>query len=423
MTTSTITRPGFWATEFPARTSGKTTPFLFKRLVSGLIDVPDALGGIRALHDARAAGIPSAARARVYLGEERRDDLADVVMKAPAWPEDASFVPGIQALVGGERFSLIINNFETTSERLSAGLGKLLGEIYQNWGVPAGGAEQAAFIGNYSGTAFGVHEGYEDAFLCHLGPGTKDFYCWPAKEYERLTGGTEALTGDYDWLLEHGTLFVLEPGDALFLPARVFHVGVQNEFSVSVAIPLYTYPDARLLRYGLLPELLDDVIGDGLPAPSPMQDLAEGWQPARDRILPLMQDALAKIRDRTGDLLSSWLDRRWATILSNGGWEKVEPDLARVHAAGSSTALIAPGARARLRPPYRIMTGNGPELYLRGCEITAAATVLAGGLLEELTSGGTITIPQAPEALEALRALAGTGGLIITPGTTSEEGL
>ncbi|MFD9418038.1 JmjC domain-containing protein [Streptomyces goshikiensis] len=44
--------------------------------------------------------------------------------------------------------------------------------------------------------------------------------------------------------MEHGECFVLEPGDGLFLPRRVFHVGMQQDtLSVSVATALYTFPE------------------------------------------------------------------------------------------------------------------------------------------------------------------------------------
>ena len=186
----------------------------------------------------------------------------------------------MQDLVGAERFSLVINNLETVSPALAAGLGTFLRSLIDGWGLPLGGAEQVAFAGNYSGTAFGIHEGYEDAFLVHLGPNAKNFYCWSAELYEKLTGGKEPTYGDYQALLEHGEHFLLEPGDALFLPRRVFHVGTQDTFSVSVAMPLYTYPYAQILQSRIIPDVLASLAGNGpddpLNEPSEMADAAAG---------------------------------------------------------------------------------------------------------------------------------------------------
>lgn len=83
-------------------------------------------------------------------------------------------------LVDADRFSLVINNLETVSPALAAGLGTFPGSLIDGWGLPLGGAGQVAIAGNYAGTAFGVHEGYEDAFLTHFGPNAKNFYRWRA---------------------------------------------------------------------------------------------------------------------------------------------------------------------------------------------------------------------------------------------------
>ncbi|MFJ4429164.1 hypothetical protein [Streptomyces bobili] len=191
-----------------------------------------------------------------------------------------AFVPWMQDFVGAERFSLVINNLETVSPALASGLGTFLKSLVDGWGLPLGGAVQVAFAGNCSGTVFGIHEGYEDAFLVHLGPNAKNFYCWPAEQYGKLTGGKQATLGEYQALLEQGEHFLLEPGDALFQPRRVFHVGTQETFSISVAMPLYTYPYAQLLQSRIIPEVLAELAGDGpddpLNEPSAMADTAAG---------------------------------------------------------------------------------------------------------------------------------------------------
>jgi hypothetical protein len=422
MTSRALDR-AFWEDEFPGLTAGGTAPELFKGMLDGTgVCANDVLAGVRALRDARVQGTGSAAKARVYVGEKRRDDLADAVMTAPSWPDDQDFVSGMQALVGSERFSLIINNIETTSEHLSAGLGVLLRSVYEHWGVPVGGAEQVAFIGNYSGTAFGIHEGYEDAFLTHMGPGTKHFYCWPANVYEQLTGATDAVFGDYEWLLPHGRLFDLEPGDALFLPRGVFHVGVQSEFSVSVAIPLYTYPDERLLRFAILPEILDSVFGDGtMLAASPMQQMSAGWRPVQERLLPLMHHAFETAQAKMDDILASSLSHRWNSTLSNGGWEVVNEDIARAAATASAAQLVAPGATARLRPPYQICTSEDGTVYLRGVETARSGQPLPDGLADRLNSGKQVRISDNPSSIDVIRKLARTGGLTIKPAASHDD--
>ena len=407
----------FWSDDFPARTMNRTTPFLFKGIVPASAANCDAvLDGFAAIRRGHAAGTEISAHARVYVGEDRRDDLLEEVLAAPAWP-DAAFVPWLQGLAGAERFSLVINNLETVSPFLAASLGTFLASLFQGWGVPMGGAELVAFAGNYSGTAFGVHEGYEDAFLTHYGPGIKDFYTWSNEEYQKLTGGSDPLHGDYLWLLEHGEHFILEPGDALFLPQRVFHVGRQDEFSVSVAMPLYTYPDAAILRQAVLPDLIESLLAGGpdtaLGLPSPMAGLDAGSAPVAERLSDLAAQTLTIASEQAGNAIERHTHQRWHTVLSNGGWEMVEADLARSEAIDVFVPEhVVPGAEGSVTAPYRLIV-TGRQAFLRGFEIAADPTTLTPDLVAALNTG-PITLPADEHVLTAVRALGATGGLHIT---------
>jgi len=414
----------FWTDEFPARTSERTTPFLFKGIVPPSAANPDAvLDGFATIRRAHTAGTESSAHARVYVGEDRRDDLLSTVLAAPGWA-DGGFVTWMQSLVDAERFSLVINNLETVSPSLAAGLGAFLASLFDGWGVPMGGAELVAFAGNYSGTAFGVHEGYEDAFLTHYGPGVKHFYTWSNDEYQKLTGSSDPLYGNYLWLLEHGEHFVLEPGDALFLPRRVFHVGRQDEFSVSVAVPLYTYPDAAVLRQTILPDLMESLLAGGpdteLGTPSPMAALAAGNTPVTTRLAALAAHTLAAAAQQAGAAVERHTHQRWHTVLSNGGWEMVAADLARAEAvAAFDPTRVAAGAEVTLTAPYRLLV-TGEQAFLRGFEVPADPEVLTPDLVAALNAGPTV-LPDDPNVLDAVRGLGATGGLTVTTHTAAPE--
>lgn len=417
----------FWRDEFPARTTQMTTPFLFKGIIPDSAADPAAvLDGVAAIRRAHAAGDPTSAHARVYVGEDRRDDLLPQVMAAPPWP-DNDFVAWMQDLAGAERFSLVVNNLETVSPTLAAGLGTFLASLVEGWGVPMGGAELVAFAGNYSATAFGVHQGYEDAFLTHLGPGTKHFYTWPNEQYEQLTGGTDPTYGDYQWLLKHGECFELEPGDALFLPRRVFHVGLQEEFSVSVAVPLYTYPDAAVLRRAVLPALIDAVLPEDVPGagpghalPSPMAVLELGAAPVAQRLTDLAAATLGSAVEQCGAAVEQHIRHRWSTLLSNGGWELVDLDLARSQAASAfDPEQVVPGATVSVTAPYQLVPAEG-LVFLRGFQMKADASVLAPGLIAALNDG-PLALPDDERLLDAVRALGATGGLTITARPAPED--
>jgi hypothetical protein len=66
---------------------------------------------------------------------------------------------------------------------------------------------------------------------------------------------------DYQALLEEVEYFLHEPGEALFLPRRVSHVGTQDTFSVSMALPLYTYPHARILQSRIIRRATSTLLG------------------------------------------------------------------------------------------------------------------------------------------------------------------
>ncbi|CUU60918.1 Cupin superfamily protein [Parafrankia irregularis] len=409
----------FWTDEFLSRTSVGTAPFLFKNVIPAAAARPDdVLAGFAAIRRTHVAGTDIAAHARVYVGEDRRDDLLPGVLSAPGWDE-GGFVQWLQTLTVAERFSLVINNLETVSPRLAAGLGAFLASLLDGWGVPLGGAELVAFVGNYAGTAFGVHEGFEDAFLVHLGPNPKNFYTWSAEAFEKLTGSKNPLYGDYSWLLEHGEHFVLEAGDILFLPRRVFHVGTQDEFSVSVAVPLYTYPDAGLLREVLFPELFASLLADRGPDhelshPSPMAALAAGSGPVAQRLTDLARPTLATALEGLAAAVEQHASQRWNTILSNGGWELVDGDLARSEAAAAfNVEEVVPGASVSVIEPYRMLV-SGQRIFLRGYEIAIDASVLPPKVAADLSAGTSITLPEDENVLAAIRALGATGGLHVT---------
>lgn len=425
---STVWPPNrnFWSSEFPGKTNNRTTPYLFKGVIPSAAASPgDVLAGLAAMRRAHAEGTPHAAKVRVYVGEERHDELVDTVLTKDGW-DDGAFVPWMQSLVGAERFSLVLNNLETTSPQLAAGLGAFLRSLFEGWGVPIGGAEQAAFAGNYSGTAFGVHEGAEDAFLCHLGPGIKDFYCWSPESYVKHTGGKEPLFGDYRWLLEHGERFVMEPGDALFLPKRVFHVGRQDTFSISVAVPLYTFPDNRLLRLSVLPDLLDSVLGEDPDDPfgtqSPMHVAADGSGPAAQRLTERARTALTTMSEHLEDAVARHMELRWASIWSNGGWEPLDDDLARTQAAAAFDAAQArPGATVTIPAPYQLRITGSQQAYLRGVSVTCDTEPLSAALVAELNTGAPVALPDNEALCTTIAALGTTGGIHLTTGSTTPE--
>jgi hypothetical protein len=209
---------------------------------------------------------------------------------------------------------------------------------------------------------------------------------------------------------------------------RVFHVGVQEELSVSVAVPFYTYPDMRLLAFSVLPELTSEVVAaraGALDDPSAMHRLAAGPGVIAERMGPGAGELLATLGEAMRERLPALLDGRWQALLSNGGWEVVAADLARQDATPTDVEkAVAAGTVVRLRRPFQVRHDSGGSLYLRGSQVAVPDDISAEDLAEaadQLNNGGSLVASQDPGLLGALRALAGTGGLLIEPPDAGTE--
>lgn len=186
---------------------------------------------------------------------------------------------------------------------------------------------------------------------------------------------------------------------------------------MSVAVPLYTYPDAAVLRQAVLPELIESLLTGGpdtdLGRPSPMAALDAGSTPLAQRLTGLATQALATAARQAGAAVEQHTRQRWHTVLSNGGWEMVEADLARSDAvAAFATEHVAPGAEVSVTTPYRLIA-TGRQAFLRGFEVASDPAALTPDLVAALNTGPT-TLPADENVLATIRALGATGGLHIT---------
>lgn len=412
-------RPEFWQHDFEEATKGGVAPFLFKGLLPSTFPTYEEMArALRVMQQRVQSEQTTPARLRVYLDEERYEDLVGKVLGAD-FSNTEPLPEFVQRVTGYERFCIVINNLEVLSEPLAAELGDFLQSMFRVRGVPIGGCEQAAFAGNYEGTPFGVHEGYEHAFLVHLGPGVKNFYCWDQADYVRLTGGRAPTFGDYEWLLTEGQKFVIEPGDVLYLPALVYHVARLTDYSVSVTIPLYTYPRERYFLRAVLPVMADSLLSQIESGPSPHEPLSYNASPLGASFAPLADEILRLLSDHSRDHLSSVLAYRWYRLISNGGWEISEGHLLLPGTDEdlSSPLEIEPGNTLCLRKPYKLCWAelDCPQghlrVFLRGRSVVVAFHDQLPRLFRRLNDGEQINLDSAESLLTAFRAISSTGGL------------
>lgn len=407
---------------FDIETGGGRLPFLYESVLplhlgfSGYGAVQKAAFALR--DSAFRSGVDC--RVRVYIGEDRRDDLAEGVF-------DGSAIVGeglpeyMKRLTGQDRFSLVINNLEQANGQLAADFGQFIRSFFIARGLPLGGVEQAAFCGNYTGTAFGIHEGFEHAFLCHLGPGVKNFYCWSRADYMRVTGTrkpTFSNSASFERLLECGELFVLKPGDVLYLPASVYHIGRQQDYSVSVALPLYTYPFSRFASRGVLPALADCTLPFDHEGMSPHLSFIDR-NPLVDPISELLRTTF---ESWIGNELPRFLAFYWHRLRSNGGWELPRSIATNLFEESDLSAPldIERGTLVRLRRPYVLSYQRGLDcepdrmrafVAGRSVAVSSCETDLAD-MATRLNDGETLKVNSG--GLSALfRELSRTGGLEI----------
>ncbi|BAY35384.1 hypothetical protein NIES2107_72960 (plasmid) [Nostoc carneum NIES-2107] len=405
--------PEWWAREFLEVTRGGVEPYLFKKILPSEFPVPEELtNAFRLMQKMRDV---KKARVRVYLGEERRDDLVGKALESQFFINES--LPDFMVRITGEkRFSLVLNRLQDWSEPLTASVGTFLQSMFVQRGVPLGGSEMVVFAGNYAGTAFGVHRGFEHAFLIHLGPGTKEFHCWPEQLYKKLTGSLEPTFGDYEYLLSSSEKYVLEPGDVLYLPALVFHVGRQDEFSVSVACPLYTYPIKRLLKQ-VVSNLVEQIPFDETGISS-HQTFAFNTNPLEKLASSVAQEIFD---DWMQTQIPIVLDDYWFRLISNGGFDISESliDEARQEIDLISPLHLEAKSTLRLKRPYKICwssrncNAKDVQVFLRGRSVTVSYSEEMIALFELLNDGHEITLDSSSRIIETLRRISRTNGFEI----------
>ena len=120
------------------------------------------------------------------------------------------------------KFGMVLNYLELLNGEFTETLAKDVEPLFSLAGLPLGGISFLTFIGNYGFTPFGIHKDStgEDGILFHLGPGIKKFYTWDDPKYNSLMHHTKVFH-DVESMLPEATCYLLNPGDALFIPHNV----------------------------------------------------------------------------------------------------------------------------------------------------------------------------------------------------------
>ena len=295
-----------WWEKFEDTIKHSEVPILYKDIFKSPLLEIDKVGKIVSKMQ-REQDLPG--RIRVYDGIDRRNDLASNILslKAPLGKFEDTF-KWMCEVSKTEKLAFIINDLQEWDDALCRRSAAFLEGFYETKGMPPDGVELVLFGGNYESTPFGVHRGFEHAFLAHLGPAPKEFYLWSPDLFESLTGGVEAVF-DYEWLIPHATSYTLEPNDLLYLPAYWFHIGAQKELSCSIAIALYQGRDIDVVHSTIMQSTPKDYENGVLLPYLPINT-------SHNPLCSLLENATSKIvRTR----IYEQADKMWYPRLSNGG--------------------------------------------------------------------------------------------------------
>jgi len=249
-------------------------------------------------------------RLRIYLDDTRRNDIAKKFLDSEIPAEFKPF-QWMQKVANSGELAFVINDFQDWTDPFSREIVNFLNGFYNCFGIPPGGVELIVFGGNYTGTPFGVHRGFEHAFLLHLGPGPKEFLVWSPELFQSLSGDLKDVF-EYDFLLPHATTFTLRSGDLFYLPSEWFHIGMQDTYSCSIAIALYQPKLRNFYSIGLSrnPEL---------DKPVPYLSALKTKNP----LYKYLKSSKKNVNSFNLEM-KSIADEAWYSLLSNGGLKRGE---------------------------------------------------------------------------------------------------
>ncbi len=182
---------------------------------------------------------------KTYINNELRNDLIEKMVANPPTLE-GSLEDWSQQIFGDQKFGMILIGLEQYSNSFAEKSAEIIRPLLETAGLPLNGLSFLFFMGNYGFTPFGIHKEAtgEDGILFHLGPENKQFYTWDDPKYNAKKHNSEVFHNVSE-MLEQGELYDLAPGDAMFIPHYVYHIGNTPKFSLSFVLDYINPPKDR----------------------------------------------------------------------------------------------------------------------------------------------------------------------------------
>lgn len=182
---------------------------------------------------------------KTYINHILKNDVAPKMVENPPL-ENQTIEEWCKTIFKEEKFGMVLNTLEGYSNDFAEKAATLVSPLLKEAGLPLEGLSFLFFMGNYGFTPFGIHKESrgEEGVLFHLGPGKKTFYTWDTPEYNAVEHYQESFK-NIEEMLPSAKAYVLNPGDAMFIPHQVFHIANSSEFSLSFVMDYINPPTDR----------------------------------------------------------------------------------------------------------------------------------------------------------------------------------
>lgn len=246
-----------------------------------------------------------------------------------ARPDDGThegYLDRLRRSLRGREFGIAVNNFQSLQPSLFARSADLLSDLYEELGLPAGGASLELFAGTYRNSPFGVHKDERDNITFVLS-GRKTILLWPFEVLREAIGApaksrtrTFVPADLFDFRAYRARAVVLEggPGDVLSWSREWWHVAESRGAPVTtlvLSLARTADPLEHVTKASL--ELLQQ--GSGRSRPFPLRGGA--W--SSRRLESEMSTARRALLDRR---LWSSVARRLLAFETSAGFQVI-PDL------------------------------------------------------------------------------------------------
>jgi len=297
----------------------------------------------------------------------------------------SAYTKRIKAKLKGERFGLILHEFQTHDAqfylRTREFLSGLAAQLPEHWTSLIG-----LFIGNYEQTPFGIHQDPANVFD-FIVKGVKRIYIWP-EDYFR-DPFDKLLDSDFAVLRKDAMILEGEAGDILCWPPNYWHVG-ESIGNLSISASLSLIPAQLSNRIvNAIKNCIEQALGPSLNGDAGFPRSTSEVEDSADMIAATVRQAtrLLKRTPQNFELIQS-LQATWLNRMTSSGSHLAPPPL--------PIEILKDDYVVRGIPELPILWITTPDNQIlcsaNGHSFTLPAAPSVIRLLKELNSGAPLRV-------------------------------